>query len=208
MRKLLALIVILLFALSCASPLRSYQKALPGAPYDVIIVPGIPYQDNDWNSNVMRSRVVWSCFLYSRGIARHIIYSGSAVYSPYVEGKIMALHALALGIPEDAVFSETKAEHSTENLVYSYRMAKQMGFEKIAVATDPFQSASLKTYAWDCHLHVTFIPVIADSLAAFPVDPDLHVDPTPAVVRDFIPLPKRENFIRRALGTMGLGNGM
>jgi uncharacterized SAM-binding protein YcdF (DUF218 family) len=153
----------------------------------------------------MKDRVVWSCYLYKKGIARNIIYSGNAVYTPYVEGKIMALHAIALGIPATAVFSETKAEHSTENLVYSYRMAKKLGFEKIAVATDPFQSATLKTFAWDYDLRVTFIPIVSDSLITFHVDSALHIDPSPAFVKDFIPLPQRENAVKRAFGTLGLG---
>jgi uncharacterized SAM-binding protein YcdF (DUF218 family) len=152
----------------------------------------------------MKNRVVWSCFLYSRGIARHIIYSGNAVYTPYVEGKNMALHAIAMGIPNASVFSETKVEHSTENLIYSYRLAKKMGFEKIAVATDPFQSNSLKAYAWDNSIPVAFIPILSDSLYAFQVDSSFHIDPSGAYINGFIPLPQRENTIKRIMGTLGL----
>ena len=200
-----SLVVFSLVVISCSSPIKSYQKALKTGPFDVIIVPGIPFKGENWSSNVMKDRVVWSCYLYKKGIARNIIYSGNAVYTPYVEGKIMALHAIALGIPATAVFSETKAEHSTENLVYSYRMAKKLGFEKIAVATDPFQSATLKTFAWDYDLRVTFIPIVSDSLITFHVDSALHIDPSPAFVKDFIPLPQRENAVKRAFGTLGLG---
>jgi uncharacterized SAM-binding protein YcdF (DUF218 family) len=202
--RIIYLIAILLLVHSCTSPLKSYHNALKKGPYDVIIVPGIPYEQQNWASNVMRDRVVWSCFLYSRGIARHIIYSGDAVYSPYVEGKIMALHALALGIPRSVVFSETKAEHSTENLIYSYRMAKKMGFEKIAVATDPFQSNTLKSFAWDYYIPVTFVPILYDSLSTILVDSAFHIDPSSAFVNDFIPLPKRVNIVKRIVGTLGL----
>ena len=190
--------------ISCASPLVSYRKALKNAPYDVIIVPGIPYQKQNWANNIMRSRMLWSFFLYSRGVTRHIIYSGNAVYTPYVEGKIMALHAIALGIPADSVFSETTAQHSTENLVYSYRMAKNMGFKKIGLATDPMQSKLLKTYAWDYGIPVVFIPIVYDSLTALKVDSTINIDPSGAYIKDFIPLPKRENMIKRLMGTLGL----
>jgi uncharacterized SAM-binding protein YcdF (DUF218 family) len=198
------LMAFLLPVCSCTTPIKSYREALPYSPYDVIIVPGIPYHDQDWASNVMKSRVIWACFLYSRGIGRNLIFSGNANYSPYVEGKIMALHAIALGVPRDHVFSETKAEHSTENLVYSFWMAQKMGFKKIALATDPFQSNTLKTYAWDLGLRVTFIPVIYDSTGTYAVDPSFHVDPSSAFVKDFIPLSKRNNPLKRVLGTMGL----
>jgi uncharacterized SAM-binding protein YcdF (DUF218 family) len=194
--------------LSCASPLKFYSKAIVKVPYDVIIVPGIPYQDENWESNVMKTRVLWSFYLYSKGITRNVIYSGNAVYSPYVEGKIMALHAIALGIPRERVFSETQAEHSTENLVYSYCLAEKKGFKKIAVATDPFQSATLRTYAWDIGMKLDFIPIIYDSLSLLKGDSLGHIDASTAFVRNFIPLPQRENILKRVLGTMGLGMKM
>jgi uncharacterized SAM-binding protein YcdF (DUF218 family) len=195
-----------LLVLSCASPYSTYQKALVKSPYDVIIVPGIPYLDHNWGSNIMKSRVVWSYYLYTKGMARNVIYSGNAVYSPYVEGKIMAMHARALGIPKEHVFSETQAEHSTQNLLFSYKMAKRLGFEKIAVATDPFQSMALKPYAWDYSIPVTFIPIIYDSLNSFAIDSSLTIDPSSAFVSTFIPLPKRQNIIKRMIGTLGLEN--
>ncbi len=202
-----SLVVVSLLAFSCASPQKSYYKAVNKAPYDVIIVPGIPYQNGNWASNIMKDRVVWSFFLYTRGITHHIIYSGNAVYTPYIEGRIMALHALALGIPDSTVFSEMKAEHSTENIVFSYQMAKKMGFKKIAVATDPFQSNALKFFAWDKSLKVTFIPIIYDSLNSIYVDSNFHIDPSSAYLNDFIPLPQRENGIKRFMGTLGLRIG-
>ena len=192
-----------LLFLSCVPLVKSYHKALATAPYDILIVPGIPYQDQDWTSNVMKDRVAWAFYLYKKGIARNVIFSGNAVYSPYVEGKIMAMHAIALGIPQKHVFSETKAEHSTENLIYSYRMAKKMGFKKIAVATDPFQSNTLKTYAWDYGIQITFIPIVYDSLRCFTINSSFKIDPSVAYVSDFVPLPQRENIIKRLMGTLG-----
>ena len=57
--------------------------------YDAIVVPGVPFENGAW-SQTMKGRVLWSKYLYDRGIAKNIIYSGSAVYSPYVEAEIMA----------------------------------------------------------------------------------------------------------------------
>jgi uncharacterized SAM-binding protein YcdF (DUF218 family) len=189
---------------SCASPSASYRKAEAKSPFDAIIVPGIPYQNGSWESNIMKDRVAWSFYLYSKGVARNVIYSGSAVYSPYVEGRIMALYGIALGIPPEHVFSEEQAEHSTENVVYSYRLAKKLGFNNVAVATDPSQSAALRSFAWDLGIPVVFIPVLYDSLNRMKVDPLLRIDPSGAFVPGFVPISKRENFLKRGLGTMGL----
>src|SRR5438067_574875 len=62
--------------------------------FDAIIVPGVPFENGRW-SQTMKSRVGWSYYLYRKGIAKNIIYSGAAVYSPYVEARIMALYGEA-----------------------------------------------------------------------------------------------------------------
>src|SRR5690349_9113608 len=116
---------------------KSYERAKKEKPFDVIIVPGVPYEKENTTS-IMTMRILWAKQLYDSGFTKNIIFSGSAVYSPYVEGITMKIIADSLGIPPEHTFSETKAEHSTENVYYSWKMAKQMGFEKIALSTDPF----------------------------------------------------------------------
>ncbi|MEI8004594.1 MAG: hypothetical protein WCI48_00195 [Bacteroidota bacterium] len=64
--------IIGLFLIACTSPPGSYHKALAESPYDVIIVPGIPYQDQDWGSNVRKARVLWSFYLYSNRISENM----------------------------------------------------------------------------------------------------------------------------------------
>src|SRR5690606_31947372 len=125
--------------------LKKYEHAKTVRPYDVIIVPGIPYEKEN-TSSIMNMRLQWAKHLYDSGFAQNIIFSGSAVYSPFVEGKAMKAIADSMGIPPEHTFYETKAEHSTENVYYSWKMANEMGFKKIALATDPFQSAMLKSF--------------------------------------------------------------
>src|SRR5690606_12313850 len=151
-------------------------------PVDVLIVPGIPFQNGKWD-RVMKSRVLWSWILYKNGYVKNVIYSGDAVYSPYKEGKIMALYAEKLGIPSRHIFYETQARHSTENVYYSYLMAKEMGFKTIALGTDPyFQSPTLKRFTkrrFTSYIH--HIPFVKDSLIAYDyLDP--VIDPSSAKV--------------------------
>ena len=123
--------IIFFFLLSGCSSLfhstkRTLQKSLEEEPYDVIIVPGYPYTETDstWN-NVHKIRVEWANYLYQKGYTKNIIFSGGAVYSPYVESRIMKLYAEQLEIPSENIFTEESAEHSTENVYYSYRLAKK-----------------------------------------------------------------------------------
>ena len=193
---------------SCTFSKRACRNMLEEAvrnPYDIVIVPGVPFEDSTW-SWVMKGRIYWSKYLYDRGVTRNVIYSGSAVYTPYVEGEIMAMYAVALGIPAEHVFSETKAEHSTENVYYSYRKAKKLGFNRIAVATDQFQAKMLKSFTKKIvDRNAGIIPFVVDTLAALqPLMTDPKIDYQKAFVNDFTPLPERENFRQRFRGTRGL----
>ena len=174
-------------------------------PYDIIIVPGVPLENGKW-SYTMKGRVCWSKYLYDKGIAKNVMYSGAAVYTPYYEAVIMALYAEKLGIPTEHIFTEIRAEHSTENVYYSYKKAKKLGFSRIALASDQFQTKSLKRFTRiKLSDKVGFIPIVADTLEPITSkmrDPEIDIQK--AFVKDFKSLPERENFFKRLKGTWGL----
>jgi hypothetical protein len=172
--------------------------------YDIIIVPGVPFEDSTW-SDVMKIRVYWSKYLYDQGIAKNIMYSGSAVYSPYYEAKIMALYAEALGIPKQNIFTETKAEHSTENVYYSYKKAKKLGFDKIALATDTFQAKMVQNFIKkNMKADIAIIPIVYDTLRALePPMYDPEIDFIKAADEYFVSITEREGFWKRFKGTRG-----
>lgn len=154
----------------------------------------------------MKGRVYWSKYLYDKGVAKNIMYSGSSVNSPYYEGSIMALYAEAIGIPKKNIFTETRAEHSTENVYYSYRKAKKLGFSKIALASDPFQTRMLRRFTQEkVSSEVALIPMVIDTIKAIESEmTDPVIDFKQAFNKDFIPLVKRESFWKRLRGTRGL----
>jgi uncharacterized SAM-binding protein YcdF (DUF218 family) len=180
---------------------KLYVEAAKEKPFDVVIVPGVPYQ-KEHTTRVMDMRIFWAKHLYDSGYTRNIIFSGSAVYSHFVEGKAMKIIADSLGIPPEHTFAETKAEHSTENIYYSWKLAKEMGFQKIALATDPFQSAMLKSFIRKYCPGVKSVPVVTDILnlegKTLPV-----VDTTTLYVPNFVSITERESFWKRFRGTMG-----
>ena len=105
---------------ACSYSAKTTRRLLTEAQntsYDLIVVPGVPLENGKW-SRTMKGRIYWAKYLYDKGIARNVMFSGSAVYTPYYEGIIMALYAIAIGIPRENVFYETQAEHSTENIYY------------------------------------------------------------------------------------------
>lgn len=171
--------------------------------FDALIVPGVPYDEHSGWSDMMRTRVLWSYFLYEKGIVRNIIYSGSAVYSPFYEAKIMGLYAQKLGIPESHVFYDTLAEHSVENVYYAYELARKEGFKSIALGTDPFQSSTLKKFTRRrFESPIQHLPVVLDSLKQYD-ELRLTIDPEPARNAHFESLMKRQNIWQRTKGTFG-----
>ena len=196
------LIVVMVIGIaSCGSTRTAFERVQNQMPFDAIIVPGVPF-DTAW-SDIMRLRVLWGYHLYNQGLAKNIIFTGSAVYTPYIESRIMAEYAKKLGIPAENIFTEEQAEHSTENVYYSYYMAKDLGFKNIAVATDPFQTKMVKSFVKRKKLDVAYVPVIFDTIHAYYPDVKISIDPTWAEVEDFVSLPDRESFWKRFAGTLG-----
>jgi len=184
-------------------PKRDLAKATLVKPFDAIIVPGIPFKNGSWDS-VMKARVIWSYVLYKNGYTRNVIYSGSCVYSPYYESRIMGLYAQQLGIPREHIYYETEARHSTENVYYAYLLAQKQGFKSIALATDPFQSSLLRSFTRRrFETEIYHLPFVADTLRAYNhLNPT--IDPSSAMAApDFISITETETFRQRLRGTFG-----
>ncbi|MCC6458864.1 MAG: YdcF family protein [Saprospiraceae bacterium] len=183
---------------------RMLHQSQKNGPYDLVVVPGVPFENGSW-SQVMKIRILWSKYLYDKGIAKNVMYSGSSVASPFTEATIMALYAEALGIPRANIFTETKAEHSTENIYYSYKLAHKLGFRRVALASDPFQTKMLKKFTRrKVSPDVGLIPMVFDSVRVLEAQVrEPHIDPMPAFVKEFVPLSERENFWQRLQGTRG-----
>ena len=154
----------------------------------------------------MKGRVLWSVYLYNQGLAKNIIYSGSAVYSPYIEGKIMALYAEKLGVKPEHIFVESRAEHSTENVYYGTLIAKKMGFTKVGLASDKFQSRSLAEFLPKVRrktgIDVKSLPMQEDLMSTMP-HADPAIDYELAAVSNFVSIVDRESKLKRIWGTLG-----
>ncbi len=167
------------------------QYAIEG-PYDAIIIPGLPYEPGKQNT-LYKARMLWAKALYNKGMARNIIFSGGAVHTCWQEGTVMKIIADSMGIPAEHTFAELRAEHSNQNVFYGYKMARQLGFTKVAVATDQFQDFFLSSYITNNLPQVARLPLSVDSFPAYNKMQLPHVDVTCARVDNFIPLSQRKS---------------
>jgi uncharacterized SAM-binding protein YcdF (DUF218 family) len=180
---------------------KAFHKGAKDQPYDAIIVPGFPYNGQKWDM-VLQMRIHWAYYLYSKGYVKNIIFSGAAVATPYIESRVMANYAEALGVPREHLLTEESAQHSTENVYYSYRLAKDSGFVKIALATDPIQTSYMRKFIKRFELPIGLLPTVIDTLKVINVY-EPKVDNQNTVYQGFVKLSDRENFFQRFRGTMG-----
>ncbi|MDQ3045927.1 MAG: YdcF family protein [Bacteroidota bacterium] len=152
----------------------------------------------------MRSRIQWAKFLWEKKYANNIMFSGGAVHTPFVESRVMALYGIEMGIPKENIFTEEKAQHSTENVYYSYHLAKERGFNNIALATDPFQTNNLKSFIKKYKMEITLLPILYDTVYVMDkIEPKIDLTWARVDSATFIPLKKREKLFKRLKGTAG-----
>jgi uncharacterized SAM-binding protein YcdF (DUF218 family) len=183
-----------------ADPAISFAEAQLKKPYDVIIVPGCP--TDSFYFDLFKQRLYWANYLYKNNYAKHIIFSGSAVYTPYFESKLMRLYALDLGIHDKDISVDTQAEHTTENLYYSYRLAERLGFKNVAFATQSAQASSMKRFVKKYKFDIDMLPVVDDSIRNVSHRFD-QLDVSSAIKKDFVSIEERENMLTRLSGTRG-----
>ena len=207
MKPIYILFISILFLSSCSLALKRADKLYTAAAinkpvYDAIIVPGVPFKNGSWDS-VMKARVIWSVYLYKNHYAKNIIFSGAAVYSPFYEAVIMGLYAQQLGVASENIFYDTLAKHSTENVYYSYLLAKKLKFKSIALTTDPFQSALLGSYTKKRFSSpIPHLPVNFELLKKMN-NPTVSIDSMIAYKPGFESILDQESFFKRLWGTMG-----
>jgi uncharacterized SAM-binding protein YcdF (DUF218 family) len=103
--------------------------------FDAIIVLGTP-ADRDGNPTPeMLARVTEGVREYERGVAPRLILSGAAAHNQFTVARVMAATAHAQGIPNSAIFEETRAMDTIQNACYSARIMKAHGWRSAEVVS-------------------------------------------------------------------------
>lgn len=180
---------------------RKLKKEIKDGSFDAIIVPGVPFYEPKWDK-VMKLRVYWAYYLYKKNITKNIIFSGSAVYSPYIESKIMRLYAIKLGIDSNNIFIEKKAQHSTENAYYSNKLADSLNFTRVAFASDPYQTQLLKRFLKKKIPNLKCLPASIRIVDSIP-KANIKIDFNREFVSNFVSIEKTQTKKERRRGTFG-----
>lgn len=124
----------------CAVPRLTLQRP-PRPALDAIIIPGCPSLPDGALSECQIRRATWGALLWEAGFTQRLITSGAAVYTPYIEAEALAAALSALGVPADRILLEPDALHTDENMYRALAIARRLGLQRLAVASDGPQAS-------------------------------------------------------------------
>ena len=153
------------FATGCAS--KYVVDRPPADPFDAVVVPGCPSEDDGSPSRCQMGRAGQAAILWRDGWTRNFIVSGSDVHTPYVEAESIAQAMALLGVPPEHILLERDALHSDENIYYSVLVARKRGFSRIAVASSGAFAGLLCKMMEKWHSPCAAIRMDSDALERF-----------------------------------------
>jgi vancomycin permeability regulator SanA len=140
LRKLLIILVALV--LLVVGGVAVVYRTIPTANtnlthFDTIIVLGTPARPDGTPSPEQRERTLEGVREYKAGIAPHLIFTGGPAHNKFVEAHVMAILALAQGVPPDAIVEEGQAQNTIQNIFYSQRIMADHGWTSAEVVSSP-----------------------------------------------------------------------
>ena len=105
--------------------------------YDAIIVLGTPANLDGTPSPEQRERTLEGVREFKAGVAPNLILTGGPAHNRFVEAHVMAVLAIAQGVPPSAVIEEDHAQNTIQNIFYSQRIMTQHGWSSADVVSSP-----------------------------------------------------------------------
>jgi uncharacterized SAM-binding protein YcdF (DUF218 family) len=105
--------------------------------FDTIIVLGTPANPDGTPSPEQRERTLEGVREFKAGIAPHLILTGGPAHNQFVEAHVMAMLALAQGVPADAIIEEDQAQNTIQNIYYSQRIMAEHRWSSAEIISSP-----------------------------------------------------------------------
>lgn len=109
----------------------------PVTDFNAIIVLGTPANPDGTPSPEQRERTLEGVREFQAGIAPHLIFTGGPAHNRFVEAHVMAMLALAQGVPANAIIEEDQAQNTIQNIFYSRRIMTLYGWTSAEVISSP-----------------------------------------------------------------------
>jgi uncharacterized SAM-binding protein YcdF (DUF218 family) len=105
--------------------------------FDAIIVLGNPAAPDGTPGSEQRERTLEAVREFQAGVAPHLIFTGAAAHNQYVEAHVMAVLAIAQGVPPAAIIEEDQARNTIQNIFYSQRIMAANHWSSAEVVSSP-----------------------------------------------------------------------
>lgn len=121
---------------------RPFERTSTGeARADAVVVLGAPLRRDGCLTAVGEERVRAGVEVWKRGLARLVCLCGGrspGAAHEEAEAEAMARRAIELGVPSELVRVEARSRSTYENAMYSARLLRAEGVERVWVVTQPF----------------------------------------------------------------------
>ncbi|PYS71881.1 MAG: protein sanA-like protein [Acidobacteria bacterium] len=155
--KILAVVLVLTIAFTAAR-IYTYGRTTADIDADAAVVLGAAVWSNSV-SPVFRERINHAIDLYRRGKVRKIIFTGGqGNANEPTEASAARSHAVANGIPLQAILIEQKSHTTYENIVYAKQIADANNLKKVLLVSDPMHMRRAMTMARDIGLDASPSP--------------------------------------------------
>jgi len=105
--------------------------------FDTIIVLGYPANPDGAPSPEQRERTLEGVREFKAGVAPNLIFTGGPAHNQFVEAHVMAVLALAQGVPQDAIIEERQAQNTIQNIYYSQQIMAAHRWSSAEVVSSP-----------------------------------------------------------------------
>lgn len=89
-------------------------------------------------------RTEYGVKLFKEGYAEHLIFSGGIVYNNVTMAELMEKHAIELGVSEDKILVENKADSTYENALFSKEILEKNNFKSAIVVSSNYHMRRTK----------------------------------------------------------------
>jgi uncharacterized SAM-binding protein YcdF (DUF218 family) len=117
-----------------AEPLRVAQ---PPQPADAIVVFAGGVGESGKAGGGYQERVKHAVDLYRAGLAPHLVFSSGYAFV-FQEAEVMKELAVALGLPPEAIWLETQAANTYENVAFTRRLLAAHGWHRVLLVSSPY----------------------------------------------------------------------
>jgi uncharacterized SAM-binding protein YcdF (DUF218 family) len=140
LRRLAAMAIVLFVAAIIAAAL--VFMAIPThntdlTHFDSIIVLGTPANRDGTPSPEQRERTLEGVREFKTGVAPTLIFTGGPAHNSFIEAHVMAVLAVAQGVPSSAIFEEGHAKDTIQNIFYSERIMAAHHWTSAEVVSSP-----------------------------------------------------------------------